>query len=141
MTTPDTPAAARTLLARLDGWSHRLTHAAGSCTFGGLSEQSDGNGKRRRVSTVEQVDSVLVRARHVDGRALVALWIRRPGLTPAGRRKGWTLDLAWRGRAPGEHVPRRITARQLAAYVAAPDPAAALASLAENFTTERKAAA
>ncbi len=105
------PRAASTLLRSLDDWSHRTTHATGPCTFGALSQATDGDGKRTRLAVVETVDSVLVQARHVDGRALVALWVRRPG-------KGWTLDLAWRGRAPGEHTPAPLTARELAAYVA-----------------------
>jgi hypothetical protein len=110
---PELPAAARTLLRQLDGWSTKVTHATGPCAFGGLSEGTDGNGKRRRIEVVETVESVVVRAAYVDGRALVALWIRRPG-------KGWKLDLAWRGRHPGDHTPRPLTATELKAYVAGP---------------------
>lgn len=127
--THDLPAAAKTLLRQLDGWSHTTSHATGSCGFSGLSETVDGNGRRRRTEIVETVDSVLVRACHVDGRALVALWLHRSG------RKGWTLDLAWRGRHPHEPAPRRITATQLRAYVAAPDAAAALAALEPTKAT------
>lgn len=123
--TPDTPAAARMLMRRLDGWSTSLTHGSGHRTSTGLSETEDGNGKRRRVQVVDAVDSVLIRARHVDGRAFVALWVRRAA------RKGWALDCAWRGRAPHEHTPRPITATQLRAYVAASDAAAALAAVTE----------
>lgn len=121
MTAADVPATAAALLRQLDDWSIQgPTLASGPCTFTGLSEAEDGNGKRKRVEVIEQVDSVLIRACHVDGRALVALWVHRPG------RRGWTLDLAWRARHPGEHVPRRITATQLKAYVGAPDAATAL---------------
>lgn len=124
----DTPAAARTLLAHLAGWSSELRHSSGTCEFGGLSEDTDGNGKRRRLTLVESVDSVHLRARHIDGRALVALWMRRPGTTPAGKPKGWALDMAWRGRHTDELAPRRISARQLTAYACAPDAASALAA-------------
>lgn len=111
----------RTLLRQLDGWSTSASHATGPCEFGGLSEETDGEGKRHRVSVVEDVDSVLLRAAHADGRAFVALWVRRPGTTPAGRRKGWSMDLAWRGRRPGEFTPKQITATELKAYAAWPE--------------------
>ena len=72
---------------------------------------------------------MLVRARHVDGRALVAIWARRAS------RKGWALDMAWRGRHAGEWTPRRLTATQLRAYVGAPDVRTALAACSgENDT-------
>lgn len=132
MTTPDTPAAARTLMRQLDDWSARLTHGSGNWSFTALSETEDGNGKRRRVEVVEAVDSALIRACHVDGRAFVALWTRRAS------RKGWSLDTCWRGRHGEEYAPAQITATQLRAYVAAPDHAAALAAI--TTTTERKAA-
>lgn len=126
MTDSDTPTAARSLLRKLDGWSTQLCHGSGSLEFGGLSVETDGNGKRKRISYFETVDSVLVRARHVDGRALVALWIRRAG------QKGWKLDLAWRARHVGELAPREIKARQLTAYATAPDVASALAFATES---------
>lgn len=131
----DLPAAATTLLKQLrelvPAWSIASPrHATGPCAFGGLSEETDGEGKRKRIAVVEQVDSVLIRACHVDGRAIVALWVRRPS------RKGWTLDMAWRGRAAHEYTPSPLTATQLKAYVAAPDHAAALAAIAP--TTESR---
>jgi len=129
--TPDLPPAARTLLKQLAQWSvEGPTCATGPCTFGGLSQETDGEGKRKRIAIIEQVDSVLIRARHVDGRALVALWVRRP------ERKGWALDMAWRGRHPSEHAPRPLTATQLRAYIGAPDHAAALAAVAEQGKKE-----
>lgn len=112
MTSAELPTAARSLLRKLDDWSTGVTRASGHLEFGGLSADTDGNGKRHRVSAVETVESVLIRARHADGRAVVALWIRRAG------RKGWTLDMAWRGRHEDEYAPRQITARELATYVA-----------------------
>ena len=122
MTTPDTPTAAKTLLRQLaEGWSVAgPTYTSGPCTFTAYGEPR-GDGTRPRLAVTEVVDSVLVRACHVDGRAVVALWIRRPGA-------GWSLDMAWRARHPSEHTPRRITATQLRAYAAAPDHAAALAA-------------
>lgn len=133
--TPDLPAAARALLKQLSelvpAWSiFGPRQATGPCTFTGLSETEDGEGKRKRTAVVEQVDSVLIRAYHADGRAIVALWVRRPA------RKGWTLDMAWRGRAAGEYAPSPLTATQLKAYVAASDHAAALAAI--RPTTESR---
>ena len=125
LTAADVPAAARTLHRRLieAGWSIAgPRHGSGAWAYSALSETEDGNGKRKRTELVEDVESVLVRARHVDGRALVALWVRRAS------RKGWSLDLAWRGRHPDEHTPRPITATQLRAYAAAPDHRTALAA-------------
>jgi hypothetical protein len=138
--TPDLPVAANTLLKQLrehvPAWSvAEPRHATGPLAFGGLSEQTDGEGKRRRIEIIEQVDSVLIRACHVDGRALVALWIRR------STRKGWTLDMAWRGRRPDEYAPQRITATQLKAYVAAPTHAAAIAAVSVTDTDKKEVAA
>jgi len=87
--------------------------ARGQLEFGSLSEDTDGNGKRHRVEVIDDVDSVLIRARHSDGRAAVALWIRR-------HEQGWSLDMAWRGRAPGELAPKRLTARELGVFIAEP---------------------
>lgn len=121
--TPEIPVAARALLRQLDGWSvEGPTPGAGQWTYTGLSETEDGNGKRKRVEVVEDVESVMVRARHVDGRALIAIWARRAS------RKGWSLDMAWRGRHGDEYAPRRLTATQLRAYVGAADVREALAA-------------
>jgi hypothetical protein len=111
MTEHETPVAAKGLLKQLDDWSVRVNHSSGPLEFGSLSEDTDGNGKRHRVSVIEVVDSVLVQAVHVDRRAVVAMWIRRPG-------GGWRLDLAWRGRHAGELAPKQITATGLKTYVA-----------------------
>lgn len=121
----DLPAAARTLHRRLieTGWSIAGPHhGSGAWTYSALSEVEDGNGRRKRVEVVEQVESVLIRACHVDRRTIVAMWVRRPG-------RGWTLDTCWRGRHDAEHTPKPMTATQLRAYVAAPDARAALAAI------------
>jgi hypothetical protein len=110
------PTAVSSLLARLDGWTHTTSHATGPCTFGGLSEETDGDGHHSQIEVVEQVDSVCVRACHPDGRAIVALWVRRPS---KGR---WTLDTAFRAKHHDEPAPTRIKATALAAYVAADGP-------------------
>lgn len=122
MTAPDTPKAATALLSRMVGWSTELKHGAGPVQFGGLSEETDGDGKRHRVSVTETVDMTLVRGMNVDGRAVIAFWIRRPG----GR---WEFDFALRGRHLGEYVPRVLKVRQLTAYVTAPDAHSALRAL------------
>jgi hypothetical protein len=117
MAEPEIPTAAKTLLKKLSDWSVKVTHATGRLEFGGLSEETDGEGKRHRVSVPEDVDSCLVQARHVDGRAFVALWVHRHGQCTAAGGKKWKLDLAWRGRRPGEWTPKQITATELKAYV------------------------
>lgn len=136
--TPDEtppPRAVVTLMAKLTDWDAELKRAIGPVVFGGLSEDTNGDGKRRRVEITEDVDSIGLRANHPDGRALAALWIRRTGA------RNWTLDTAWRGAWPWEPAPKELTATELTAYVVeAPpvDPRAAeqlaldLAELAEH---------
>lgn len=135
MTTPEIPSAARALLRQLDGWSVAgPTRTSGPLDFGGLSEDGDDRGRRRRVTVTEVVDSVLIRAHHVDGRVLAAMWVRRPS------RRGWSLDSAVVRRTyPADgYGPARVTATQLKAYVGAADPAAALAAC--GLSTESEAA-
>jgi hypothetical protein len=128
--TPDLPVAARTLLKSLDGWSVAdPRHATGPYAFGGLSEATNGEGKRKRTTRTEEVDSVLIRAAHVDGRAIVALFVQAGPTSKVTGKRGWTLELAWRGRHHDEHVPRQLTGTQLKAYVGAVDHAAALAAV------------
>lgn len=124
VTTPEIPAAARTLLRQLDGWSVAGPWAGITRhTAYTLSETEDGNGRRKRVELVETVELVGIRACHVDGRNFYAQWMRRPG-------RGWTLDAAVVRRLyPADgHGPACITATALKAYVSAPDAAAALAA-------------
>lgn len=130
MVETETPRAAGALAKKLDadpGWAVRVIPGHGGTEFGGLSEDTNGNGKKHRISQFIEVDSVSVRAKHSDGRALVAVWIKR-----ADEQK-WTFDLAFRGRdiATDEGVPRRLNSRQLSAYASAPDPSSALAACAE----------
>jgi hypothetical protein len=133
---PALPAGPKSLIAKLDGWTHTVTQAFGPCEFGALSEETDGDGHHKQIEVVEDVDSVCLRARHPDGRAFVALWVHRPS-------KGtWTLDTAFRARHHGEPSPVPLKATPLTAYVTAdgppPDPAVAeqlardLAELAEH---------
>lgn len=123
----DMPKPATTLVRRLVGWSHDIQCSDSMpVEFGGLSEQPGADGKRRRVSIVETCDAVLVRAKHVDTRALIVFWIRRPG-------GPWKFDFALRGRdLTNDHDgPKRINSRQLAAYVAAPGLRTALRAVTE----------
>lgn len=85
--TADLPAGVRGLLNKLaPGWRYTVTHAVGPCEFGGLSEDTDGEGKRSRVTVIEQVDSIGVRLCHpASGRGAAALWIRRPGYMGDGK--------------------------------------------------------
>jgi hypothetical protein len=116
MTEKKIPSGAKSLLGQLDGWS-TYTHAgAGTCEFSEYGE-SRGDGTRPLVKVSEDVDSYLVRAAHVDGRVFVAIWVSRRSRPTKSGGRSWTLDTAWRGRAPGELAPRQITATQLTAYV------------------------
>jgi hypothetical protein len=112
--TPALPRATKQLIDQLDGWTHEVRHARGRATFGGLSEDTDGDGKRSRIEITEEVDSVCLRARADDGRRLVAVWVKR---------KTWALDTAFRWPWPWEsQVPRQVTATELTAYVIDPVP-------------------
>lgn len=120
MTAAEIPTAAKSLLKKLDDWSVQTNAGVGPCEFGGLSEDTDGEGKRRRVVHVEHVDYFHIVARHVDGRGIAAVWVRRPGETSVGKRKGWSLDMAWRGKRRDEFAPKQITATELKTYVEPP---------------------
>lgn len=113
------PSAANTLISRLGpGWTVALAqHATGEMDFGGLSEETDGEGKRHRVVNVEPVESYLVRAHHVDGRAFVAVWVSRVLRPTKSGGKSWTLDFAWRARHPDEHTPHEVSKAELDAYI------------------------
>jgi hypothetical protein len=113
--TPILPRAAIALIAQLRGWTHTITPATGPYSFGGLSEDTDGEGKRHRIEVTQDVDSVCLRAQHAtDGRRLVAVWIKR---------KSWSLDTAFRWSWPWEHgIPLKVTATELTAYVVEPVP-------------------
>lgn len=119
--TPDAPRAAKALLAKLSAWSVHTHASSGTAEFGGLSEDTDGEGRRRRVSVIEPVESFLVRAAHVDGRAFVAVWMCRLSRPTTSGGKAWSLDTAWRGRRPDEYTPHQVTAKELAEYVATPN--------------------
>ena len=136
MTDPDTPAAARTLLRRLDGWSVLGPRpATGRVDFTVLSAAQDDRGVRRRVAVTETVRSCGMRAAHPDGRWWCAVWVSRPG-------RGWALDSAW-ARTRSEWASglpiAELAATALKAYVGAPDLAAALAACAP--TTEQNGVA
>lgn len=124
----DMPKPATALLRKLEGWSTEVTPGAGEWTFGGLSEEPGADGKRHRVSVLAPTESVLIRAMHVDRRALIVMWLRR--VDTGG---GWTFDFALRGRDLTNDYdgPKRINSRQLAAYVTAPDLRSALRAVAE----------
>lgn len=114
------------LLKKLAGWPVDVQRNSYPAEFGGLSVEPNGDGKRSRISVIETVDGVLVRAMHVDTRALIAFWIRRPSAS-------WKFEYALRGRdlANDHDCPRRINTRQLAAYIAAPDLHSALLAVEE----------
>lgn len=121
------PTSARSLykkLTALEGWTTRAVAGEGAGEFGHLSEERNGDGKRHRVIELIAVESLSVRAVHRDGRALVAVWIKRAD------EKGWKLDMAMRGRHAHEFAPRAINARQIGPYAEAATPELALAAIA-----------
>lgn len=82
----DLPRGVTTLLNKAaDPWTYRVRHVTTEAEFGGLSEDEDGDGKRHRVTTTETVDSIGVRFDHPDGRAAVAVWVRRAGWVCTGK--------------------------------------------------------
>lgn len=114
MTSAELPPAARSLLRKLEDWRTDLQFDTFATSFGGLSAEPDGNGKRKRVSVTETVDGVLLRAVHADRRAVIAFWIRRPGCN-------WKFDFALRDRHADEYAPKPLNSRELAAYVSVAD--------------------
>lgn len=115
-----TPAPAAALLARLHaaGWTvQRATPGVGHVEATTLGE-TRGDGTRPRVTVLRPCRSFGVRARHPDGRALLAMWVSST-TTPSGK-PSWRLDQAWRGRHEGEGAPVSLTARELSAYVDGP---------------------
>lgn len=118
-----TPPAARALLAQLTDWSVHQHASTGTVEFNGLSEETDGEGKRKRVTSEVPVDSFLVRAAHVDGRAFVAVWLARRDRPTKSGKPSWSLDTCWRGRRFDELAPKPITAKELKVYVALKDVA------------------
>lgn len=133
---PSLPSALKTLTRKFaDGWTHHVTGPrTGTLVVGGLSEETDGEGRRHRIEREVSVSSYMLKGCHAaTGRALVAVWVHRHGeLTKKGA-LSWALDLAYRGRHDGEHTPQALTAQQLAAYASsrtAAEYAAALDGLA-----------
>lgn len=114
MTDLDMPPAARSLLRKLEGWRTDMQHRTFQTSFGGLSAEPDGNGKRKRVSVTEMVDGLLLRAMHPDRRAVIVFWIRRPGCS-------WKFDFALRDRHADEYAPKPLNSRELSAYVSVVD--------------------
>lgn len=132
-TTPTAPASAHPapvgalLAALLPGWTTDVTHARGTLDKGVRADQPDARGKRPTITTTLHVESIALRARHTDGRAIAAVWAREVGArTPTGRPKTYSYALGWRGRHPGEDTPTALAAGEVAPYLHAADPAAAL---------------
>jgi hypothetical protein len=68
-----------------DGWTHRVQVKTGVPVEFSVLGEEDGEGVRHREARIESTDSIGVRFSHPDGRAAVALWVRREGWTCAGR--------------------------------------------------------
>jgi hypothetical protein len=136
------PTAITTLTRRMaDGWTHHITGPrTGTLVLGGLSEDTDGEGRRSRVEREVSVTSfMLAGCHHATGRAFVAVWVQQKSS------KSWKLDIAVRGRHDGEHTPQHLDAGQLAAYAGSTsvlDYEAQCRQLAaKREETKRKAAA
>src|SRR5690606_27026260 len=124
MTTPTDLSLPRTLTSlqrklTIGLTSHDTGPTAGEPTGGDLTQDTDGAGKRRRITKHVPVTSYALKACHAaTGRAFVAVWAHRHGdLTKAGKPR-WSLEIAARGRHEGEHTPQHMTSQQLAAYAA-----------------------
>ena len=110
----DLPAGPKMLLNKAaDPWTHRVRHVTTEAEFGGLSEDEDGDGHKHKIVVRETVDSIGVRFDHPDGRAAVAVWVRRAGT------KSYKFTVGVRGRHPAEYTPVELNARDLGAYLAA----------------------
>lgn len=96
-----------------DPWTYRVRHVTTEAAFTGLSEDEDGDGHRHRIEVTETVDSIGVRFDHPDGRAAVAVWVRRAGT------KSYKFTVGVRGRHEAEYTPVELNARDLGAYLAA----------------------
>lgn len=130
MNATEIPGAAKALLKKLDGWSVESYAGTGPCEFGGLSEETDGEGKSHRITYTEVVESFGIYAVHADHRVFVVVWIRRPGYydvkkkdgTVESKRNGWSHNQAWRREyvAGGGYHPKRMTATELKAYIEPP---------------------
>jgi hypothetical protein len=91
---PKPPAAITTLTKRLaPGWAHHITGPrTGTIVLGGLSEATDGEGRRRRVEREVSVTSyMLAGCHHATGRHFRAVWVQQAGTS------SWKLDIAVRG--------------------------------------------
>lgn len=109
------PRAAASLAKKLDldaGWTYRFIPGRGLAERGSLSDERNEKGSRHRVQEMVEVNSLSIRARHADGRFLVAVWIRWADETR------WTMNLAMRGPdlASGEMMPIELAAREAVAY-------------------------
>jgi hypothetical protein len=116
------PAVTGLLKRRAPGWEHTLTEGEGVISVSTLG-YSRGDGTRPRVTVEATCEAVHLSARHPSSRrAVVAIWVRRTDpVETGGKAHGWTLDMAWRGRHDGEHVPVQLDSGELSAYLSAHD--------------------
>jgi hypothetical protein len=118
------PRSANALSKKLDGWSHKAVWGIGARTVKvkGLVGNRPG-----MTETQVSVESVSVRAGHVDGRWFVACWVK---LEHEGK---WKFDGAWRkwhGHDWPVGLPVELNSTQVNAYASASDVAGALAAIA-----------
>jgi hypothetical protein len=124
----DLPRAAAALAKKLDldpGWAYKLVPGQGLAERGSLSDERNERRSRHRIQELVEVHSLSVRARHADGRNLIAVWVRWADET------GWKMNLGMH-LTPGFGigVPVEIAARAVTAYATAPDLASALEAIA-----------
>lgn len=141
-TVTDVPAVKALLASCAPGWKGTVTRAEGTLDTGGLSEETNGDGKRTRVARTLTVESIAVRLQHADGRGVRVLYWRDPAArTPTNKPKGYAFDSAWRGRHGDERVAVVLNAGEVKAYVAALEPDAALEAVEQvRVEAARKAA-
>lgn len=101
------------ITAMAPGWDHGINRARAAVPRTRLGAPR-GDGTRPRETYLEYgVRTFLLVAQHpATGRGLIALWVAKRGGT------GYALETCARGRHPGEHSPRELSATELKAYVA-----------------------
>lgn len=122
MTDPDLPRTAKALVKKLDGWSVRAVWGTGART---VKTRGLVNNRPGLVETQVAVESVSIRAGHVDTRWFVACWVK------VGGDGKWAFDGAWRrwhGHDWPQGLPVALNATQVRAYVIASDVASAVAA-------------
>lgn len=141
--TPPLPAGLRTARNRFgDDWTVHTTHGTGTTQVTTRGEQRS-DGTRPNVALDVPCQSIALRGRHPDRRAVAALWVRRLDPDGDGKPRAWAFTSAWRWTV-GDHGrpvtwPVQLNATELGAHVA-PTAAPVLDLFTSHNDDERAAA-